>query len=202
LTRSVSCLTILVRKPKNPASPGDSLMALIKCPECGREVSTNAAACPHCGNPMQAVAQPPPPHPTTGSPTTGTYCPHCRVHVTPVVTSVGGGTCSFGKRETWKCPQCFRVLHRSGCFVATQIYGDDDLVEVLFLRVFRDMVLSTSVIGRITKWVYYYTGPFAARVVELLPIFKPICRRILDSTIDSIENKTNLRRQHFHKGRD
>ena len=27
-------------------------MALIKCPECGKDVSTNAVACPHCGNPM------------------------------------------------------------------------------------------------------------------------------------------------------
>lgn len=27
-------------------------MALIKCPECGREISSNAAACPHCGNPV------------------------------------------------------------------------------------------------------------------------------------------------------
>lgn len=27
-------------------------MALIKCPECGKEVSSNAVACPHCGNPV------------------------------------------------------------------------------------------------------------------------------------------------------
>lgn len=25
-------------------------MALIKCRECGKEVSSNAASCPHCGN--------------------------------------------------------------------------------------------------------------------------------------------------------
>lgn len=25
-------------------------MALIKCEECGRDVSTNAARCPNCGN--------------------------------------------------------------------------------------------------------------------------------------------------------
>ncbi len=29
-------------------------MALIKCPECGKEVSNNAAACPHCGCPLQS----------------------------------------------------------------------------------------------------------------------------------------------------
>ena len=27
-------------------------MALIKCPECGREVSDKAPACPHCGAPI------------------------------------------------------------------------------------------------------------------------------------------------------
>ncbi len=27
-------------------------MALINCPECNREISNKAAACPHCGNPM------------------------------------------------------------------------------------------------------------------------------------------------------
>lgn len=27
-------------------------MALIKCPECGKEISNEAKACPHCGKPM------------------------------------------------------------------------------------------------------------------------------------------------------
>ena len=27
-------------------------MALIKCPECGKEISDKARACPNCGNPM------------------------------------------------------------------------------------------------------------------------------------------------------
>jgi len=31
-------------------------MALIKCGECGRDVSDKAAACPHCGAPTVAMA--------------------------------------------------------------------------------------------------------------------------------------------------
>ena len=27
-------------------------MALVKCPDCGREVSEKAPACPHCGRPI------------------------------------------------------------------------------------------------------------------------------------------------------
>ena len=30
-------------------------MALIKCTECGKEISENAASCPHCGNPIKPV---------------------------------------------------------------------------------------------------------------------------------------------------
>ncbi len=36
-------------------------MALVKCPDCGRDVSTAATACPQCGRPMAAVAAPQPP---------------------------------------------------------------------------------------------------------------------------------------------
>lgn len=38
-------------------------MALIACRECRREVSTAAAACPHCGCPVAGAAPPAPAHP-------------------------------------------------------------------------------------------------------------------------------------------
>jgi len=28
-------------------------MSLIKCSECGKEISNKASTCPHCGNPIQ-----------------------------------------------------------------------------------------------------------------------------------------------------
>ena len=39
-------------------------MALIRCPECGREISSQAPACPACGYPLQTLKTPPaaPPH--------------------------------------------------------------------------------------------------------------------------------------------
>lgn len=36
-------------------------MALIKCPECNREISDQATACPSCGCPIQAMAYVGPP---------------------------------------------------------------------------------------------------------------------------------------------
>ena len=38
-------------------------MALINCPECDRQVSDKAAACPSCGCPLSSVAAPPVPRP-------------------------------------------------------------------------------------------------------------------------------------------
>ena len=32
-------------------------MALIRCPECSRDISDRAAACPRCGRPLKALAQ-------------------------------------------------------------------------------------------------------------------------------------------------
>jgi len=36
-------------------------MALVKCEDCGHQVSTEAAACPSCGRPMKAASAPTPP---------------------------------------------------------------------------------------------------------------------------------------------
>lgn len=36
---------------------GGSVMALIKCPECGREISDKAEVCIHCGFPMRLTGQ-------------------------------------------------------------------------------------------------------------------------------------------------
>lgn len=33
-------------------------MALIKCPECGKEISDKAGQCPHCGYPIEQVTIP------------------------------------------------------------------------------------------------------------------------------------------------
>lgn len=33
-------------------------MALITCPECGKEISSDAQNCPHCGKPLQYIACP------------------------------------------------------------------------------------------------------------------------------------------------
>src|SRR5579862_1172054 len=103
-------------------------MGVIPCPDCGGTVSELAPACPHCGRPFPqnvsvAPVTPPAPAPVRNG---DAMCPHCGRMVTPVVTSVGGGSFSVGRREKWTCPSCRKTMHTSGCFVATAVYGDGD----------------------------------------------------------------------------
>ena len=167
-------------------------MALVKCPDCGRAVSDQAPTCVGCGRP-NSQARPP----TLAPAVIGTKCPKCQRVVLPIVTNVGGGSCSFGSREKWSCPACKGVIQRTGCFVATSTYGDEDAVEVRFLRAFRDEKMRNTPIGRLFINVYYAVGPYAARVVETAPGLKAIARRLLDGIVLIIEKRTLLRREHY-----
>lgn len=57
-------------------------MALIKCPECGKEISDNALNCPHCGYP---VRQTPPPMPKGPTPPSGMPAPKQRGHFVKII---------------------------------------------------------------------------------------------------------------------
>jgi hypothetical protein len=63
---------------------------------------------------------------------------------------------------------------KSGCFVATTVYGDYNACEVIKLRRFRDNTLSNSLLGRSFIRSYYFVGPFIANFVELFHLKVPI----------------------------
>lgn len=165
-------------------------MALTQCPDCGKQMSDRTPACPNCGRPNASspVAQ-----------QTGTKCPKCGKMVTPVVTNVGGGSCSVGSRERWTCPSCKKVIRRKGCFVATATYGDEDRIEVQLLRAYRDTILRRSAVGRIAIRCYYRFGPYLAAVVERHAALKTVARRVLDRVVNHIEKATALRRDRFRE---
>ena len=43
-------------------------MALVQCPECGKEISDSAVSCPHCGYPLSNINEPPKASPIGASP--------------------------------------------------------------------------------------------------------------------------------------
>ena len=61
-----------------------------------------------------------------------------------------------------------RIESKSGatCFVATVAYGDPNHLDVVFLRSFRDQILSRSKIGRTFIALYWEYGPKLAAFVE------------------------------------
>ena len=163
---------------------------LIPCPDCSKMISPNAVTCPDCGNPMGGQSH-------AGDDSGKTKCPNCGKMVQPVVTSVGGGSCSVGSREKWTCPACRHVIRRTGCFVATATYGNDDEIEVRFLRAYRDRYLQTNVLGKCFIWLYYNIAPYPAWVVLRVSVLRRICRSVLDWIVTAIEKNTPLRRSDF-----
>ena len=170
-------------------------MGTMPCPDCGRTVSEIAPSCPHCGRTLGSSPSPEPaPSHSSGAQGGGMFCSRCGRTVTPLVTSVGGGSCSFGTRERWSCPTCGRLIKRKGCFVATAAYGDEDLIEVHLLRAFRDQCLVVLPGGRALVWAYYRVGPALASLVERSPFLHRTARRSLDWLVMWIERHTTLSR--------
>jgi len=160
------------------------------CKQCGTEVSDTAVYCSQCGASTNTG-------PTPLPATVGTECRYCHKTIIPMVHSVGGGTCTVGSRERWTCPSCRRVIYRKGCLVATSTYGNEDFIEVQFLRAFRDSVLTGSPLGRLVTSLYYGISPYLAWVIEKTPSLKYLTRLVLDTVVLLIERTTSLRREQF-----
>lgn len=76
--------------------------------------------------------------------------------------------------------------NKSGCFVATVVYGNHNSDEVIKLRLFRDDVLSKSILGKVFISVYYFVGPLLAKLVNYLNLNKPV-KKLLDYLIFRID---------------
>ena len=68
---------------------------------------------------------------------------------------------------------------KSGCFIATAVYGSELAEEVTYLSRFRDEVLLTRPQGRIFVDLYYRISPPAAEWISKHNIVKVIVKSIL-----------------------
>lgn len=67
-------------------------------------------------------------------------------------------------------------VQKGGCFIATAVYGDDDVAEVRFLRTFRDEILLKTHSGRLFVSFYYSFSPFAAQFISKSECLKTLLK--------------------------
>lgn len=79
--------------------------------------------------------------------------------------------------------------NKSGCFIATAVYGDYEAPEVLVLRRFRDNVLGQSVLGRTFIRTYYATSPRIADWLRFHDSIKGGVKKLLDRFVDYLRDK-------------
>jgi hypothetical protein len=65
---------------------------------------------------------------------------------------------------------------KSGCFVATVVYGSEEASEVIWLREFRDEILSHWVSGRVFIRAYNFCGPILSRIIVRSDFLKSVVR--------------------------
>jgi hypothetical protein len=75
---------------------------------------------------------------------------------------------------------------RSGCFIATAVYGSYDCPQVWTLRRYRDFTLAESWFGRMFIHVYYVISPTLVKWFGQNMWFKKFWRAILDRKIKNL----------------
>jgi hypothetical protein len=78
--------------------------------------------------------------------------------------AIGALTASGNKSDTPAAPASPK--EKSGCFIATAVYGSSEAREVRVLREFRDAVLVNSMAGRGMICIYYLISPHVARILS------------------------------------
>jgi len=89
-----------------------------------------------------------------------------------------------------------KTKQKSGCFVATVVYGDSEKYQVKTLRYFRDIYLEKNILGKLFVDIYYKVGPFIAEYIKKHSFLTIFIKRILDRIVKIIEE--NLISDRFH----
>lgn len=75
---------------------------------------------------------------------------------------------------------------KSGCYVATAVYGSYDCPEVWTLRRYRDNHLAKSAFGRMFIRGYYSVSPTLVRLFGKTKWFNKLFRRTLDKIVKEL----------------
>lgn len=75
---------------------------------------------------------------------------------------------------------------KSGCYVATAVYGSYDCPEVWTLRRYRDLYLKQYWLGRRFIDFYYMISPHIVKRFRHMRLFNRFCRMLLDNIVNRL----------------
>jgi hypothetical protein len=112
-------------------------MPLIPCPECGREISTAAEACPQCGHPNRPAPREPESEPA------GPQCYACTAPATTRCQSCGALSCALhlesiyvshgrGGAYELRCQSCYQSAV-TGKIIGFVVVGIFVVVALIFI---------------------------------------------------------------------
>lgn len=93
------------------------------------------------------------------------------------------------RRKLGYSPEKARRMAKSGCYVATAVYGSYDCPEVWTLRRFRDYDLAKKWYGRAFIHIYYAVSPTLVKLFGKTEWFKKMWRSPLDKLVNSLQTK-------------
>ncbi len=89
----------------------------------------------------------------------------------------------------WKALEEFKQPAKSGCYVATAVYGSYDCPEVWTLRRFRDKSLGETWYGRLFIRFYYAVSPTVVKLFGKQKWFNRFFKKKLDKLVLSLQSK-------------
>jgi len=89
-------------------------------------------------------------------------------------------------RRQWEAKRRQEAEQKSGCYIATAVYGSYDCPEVWTLRRFRDNTLDRTWYGRAFIRVYYAVSPTLVRWFGKDSWFQALFRPMLDRLVDRL----------------
>lgn len=79
-----------------------------------------------------------------------------------------------------------QINGKSGCYIATAVYGSDVCDEVFALRRFRDECLAKHFVGRWFIRLYYIVSPYLVEKIDRSSRIKILIKNLLDSVVKRI----------------
>jgi hypothetical protein len=80
-----------------------------------------------------------------------------------------------------------KAKQKSGCFIATAVYGDSQVYQVKMLRCFRDRYLEKRILGKLFVDAYYKVSPSIVEFISKKQTLRDLIRRTLDVIVKIIE---------------